>query len=437
MSTRAEKARIADEEYYTFDVLTKVPPGERPTQRTIIQAKQEMGKILMCISNTIANTGNYGYSFLVYTPPEWLALGNQQLVVPPADVVAYVGAGQADRYAYELQRNTYASYKRHKDAIVRMIIYIFGNDVFLNLQDVHQHLVGHTPLQLLAHLEDRYVTDIQRRDDITAMDAKMRLPYTMVMMIETYFKTMLMCQFTLASLQRPVGGDEMIRLCMVQFKMNDELIESCEKWEDQPPLARTFNDFCNFMIKESIKIGGRKGSLASQNIANLVEDANKQSTEVLSGELLIQAEEIRSLKETLDAMKHMSGSGGVPSMVNTDTSSVMSQQNQAYQVEIATLRAAAAAAAATPTTVVQKKIKKDKRNDNDMVATTAHPYKQRSVRRYTHDNYCHTCGYDIADTHSSANCKWKGANHKDCATITNRMGGTSKNCFHYKGTFAA
>ena len=89
------------------------------------------------------------------------------------------------------------------------------------------------------------------------------------------------------------------------------------------------------MIKEIIKIGRRKGTLASQNIANLVEDANKQSTEVLSGELLIQAEEIRSLRESLDAMKHMTG--GVPSMVNTDTSSVMSQQNQAYQVEIATL----------------------------------------------------------------------------------------------------
>ena len=151
-----------------------------------------------------------------------------------------MGAGQADRYAYELQRNTYASYKRHKDATVRMIIYIFGNDVFLNLQDVHQHLVGHTPLQLLAHLEDRYVTNIQRRDDITAMDAKMRLRYTMVMMMETYFKTMLMCQFTLASLQRPVGGDEMIRSCMVQFKLNEELIESCEKWEDQPAPTNTF-----------------------------------------------------------------------------------------------------------------------------------------------------------------------------------------------------
>ena len=307
----------------------------------------------MCISNSIPNTGDYGYAWLIYTPAEWTALGNVHQVVLPVNVVGYAGAGQADRYAYELQQNTYASYKRHKDATVRMIIYTFGNDVFLNLQDIHQHLVGHTPLQLLAHLEDRYVTDIQRRDEITAMDAKMRLPYTMVMMMETYFKTMMMCQFTLASLQRPVGGGEMIRLCMVQFKLNEELIESCEKWEEQPAHVLTYNDFCNFMIKESIKIGGRKGTLGSQKIGNLVEDANKQSTEVLSGELLVQAEEIQSLRESLDAMKHLTG--GVPSMVNTDTSSVMSQQNQAYQVEIATLRAAAAAAATPPSVATTQK----------------------------------------------------------------------------------
>ena len=76
MSSKAEKLRLADEEYYDFAQLTKVQRGERPTQRTIIQAKQEMRKTLMCISNTIPNTGNYGYSWLVYKPAEWTVLGN-------------------------------------------------------------------------------------------------------------------------------------------------------------------------------------------------------------------------------------------------------------------------------------------------------------------------------------------------------------------------
>ena len=59
MSSKQEKLRIADEEYYNFGELTKLTRGERPTQRTIIQAKQEIGKVvLMCISNSIPNTGD-------------------------------------------------------------------------------------------------------------------------------------------------------------------------------------------------------------------------------------------------------------------------------------------------------------------------------------------------------------------------------------------
>ena len=113
----------------------------------------------MCISNTIPNTGHYGYAFIVYTPIQWTTLGNAAQVVPPTNVGAYAGNNQAARYAYEASKATYTAYKRHMDATVRMIIHIFGDNVFLNLQDVHQHLVGHSSLELLEHLEDTSVTD--------------------------------------------------------------------------------------------------------------------------------------------------------------------------------------------------------------------------------------------------------------------------------------
>ena len=44
--------------------------------------------------------------------------------------------------------------------------------------------MGHTPLQLFAYLEDTYVTDTQKQDDTTLIDAQMRLPYSMDMMME-------------------------------------------------------------------------------------------------------------------------------------------------------------------------------------------------------------------------------------------------------------
>ena len=55
---------------------------------------------------------------------------------------------------------------------------------------------------------------------------------------------------------------------------------------------------------------------------------------------------------------------------------------------------------------------------------------QISVRRYSgSDNYCWSCGFYIK--HNSENCEYKKEGHNPSATITNRMGGSDTNCFHY------
>ena len=103
-------------------------------------------------------------------------------------------------------------------------------------------------------------------------------------------------------------------------------------------------------------------------------------------------------------------SGGPPSMVNTDASSIMSQQNQAMQVEINSLKAiamaAAVAAAGTPPPAqTRTQPTNNKKSDNYMVATSTHPFSQRSVCRYTHDNYYYSCSYNISKNHNSSNCR--------------------------------
>ena len=85
-----------------------------------------------------------------FTPAQWTALGNAAQVLPPTNIGAYAGTNQAEWYAYEASKATIAAYKRHKDAVVQIIIDIFGDALFLNLHDLHQHLVGHSPLELLA-----------------------------------------------------------------------------------------------------------------------------------------------------------------------------------------------------------------------------------------------------------------------------------------------
>ena len=105
------------------------------------------------------NTVFYGYAFLIYTATEWIALGNTIQVVHPVNVGAYAGIDQAAWYRYESQKATYIAYKRFKDATVRMVIHIFGEHVFLSLHDAHGHIIGHTPVELIAYLVDIYATN--------------------------------------------------------------------------------------------------------------------------------------------------------------------------------------------------------------------------------------------------------------------------------------
>ena len=191
----------------------------------------------------------------------------------------------------------------------------------------------------------------------------------------------------------------------------EDLIESCEKWEDQPANLQTYPAFQTFMIKQVIRVENRKGILGTAKIANFVEATTKQLTKSLSGELLIQADTIARLTAQLDEQDNQlqQYAGGPPSMVNTGTSSVMSQQNQAMQVEINSLKAAvmvAVAVAAVTSPPAQNRTcpTNKKKSDNDMDPTSTQPFIKRSICRYNHDNYCHSCGYDISKIHDSSNC---------------------------------
>ena len=60
---------------------------------------------------------------------------------------------------------------------------------------------------------------------------------------------------------------------------------------------------------------------------------------------------------------------------------------------------------------------------------------ERSVRRWPNSTiYCWSCGFDLKEDHHTkvaGGCRWKKYGHKDDATIENRMGGSTRNCFHH------
>ena len=60
---------------------------------------------------------------------------------------------------------------------------------------------------------------------------------------------------------------------------------------------------------------------------------------------------------------------------------------------------------------------------------------ERSVQRWPNSTiYCWSCGFDLKEDHHTkvaGGCRWKKYGHKDDATIENRMGSSTRNCFHH------
>ena len=171
-STQQEK----DENIYNFSQLDKVD-GSRPNLSNILHGLMQIASILTTFGCRIANTNNYGHAWIVYSQVEWTALGNANQVVAPIHPGIYNGNTTQEQFIYKNAIAVYETYKKHLDATVRMIIHVFGTAVFLTHMDAHGHLVGHLPTALFAHLHITYVTDRQKKNEITKIDTIMRLPY--------------------------------------------------------------------------------------------------------------------------------------------------------------------------------------------------------------------------------------------------------------------
>ena len=158
------------------------------------------------------------------------------------------------------------------------------------------------------------------------------------------------------------------------------------------------------------------------NVSALVEAAILQS-ETISA---LQAElaTIKAHRPALQQMANSSTTTPTEVMINmileafklAQPNSVMSDGSKSKRVKLA-----------QPNSVISNVSKskrvewtKDKKNDSA---------SKRKTRRYTHDHYCHRCGYDV--NHTSATCKWnkpeEQENHYPTATADNPMGGSMIN----------
>ena len=129
-----------DEAKYDYSQFTKNVKRDCPTNNKIFAGVSSIGKIMQTFHSNIANTGNHGHSFLIYTNIKYLSFGHTAAIIPPTKPMVYTGFTTTNKYAYEEEQATYNTYKWHFDAVKRMIFYIFSETYFLALMGVFGHM---------------------------------------------------------------------------------------------------------------------------------------------------------------------------------------------------------------------------------------------------------------------------------------------------------
>jgi hypothetical protein len=152
----------------------------------------------------------------------------------------------------------------------------------------------------------------------------------------------------------------------------------------------------------------------------------KENFEHLANNTINNTETIQQLREELTALKEKQSQSQRSPLAPTQTANQATAPPPASDTNTKLLE--------TLITIVKQQKQQPKKRAHQKYPkhTRNIPGELRKVRRYPdNDNYCHRCGYDIVDAHTSATCKYvtpeQRKTHQPTATADNPMGGSMKN----------
>ena len=417
---------------YDLSTLDKV---NNPTIGSILTAQNQIAAILTDYPCESPDSGAYGHAFLIYSDAVWKTkngITNSVTINKPA---AYTGTTHASRYIYADELSRYEEMEKHRKGAIRMIKYIFPEPVFLDLCDDQGQIVGKSPQDIIQHLHDTFCDDEEKEEEILKQYKAMHVAYNPSDFIQIYYKALQDARTILITLQETVNDKILIRQAIDQFNKHMDLNEAVDDWKKTTAPNKTWKNFKIHFAKAVTKNQKRAGTLKDIGIANEVQELvgrAREETDTLAQIQLQQLSTIEALQARLAVLEnpiHHANSAQIPSVVipPATVSDDMSQITNMLQAVIA--------AQGKHNPLKQQERRSGKRstrqwniNDNDL------PNGQRSKRRHPDsDSYCHSCGYDLPPTHISKTCRWKKDGHNDEATITNKMGGSERNCFYFKG----
>jgi hypothetical protein len=412
--------------------------------------------------------GQHGYVWMLEDETTWLArAGITNAAVPPTDPGACSATGtaaerEAARWLWEEAKYSWQSYVNVEIAFQKLIKENIHSDYLDELADPDEGLVDVTPLAMLTHLITRYgqITE----EEIAANETILHTPFDISRSFESFIKRMQMCKSYAAEADEPITDGRLTRIAVGLIKATHLFPTPLDKWDDKPTLEKTWAAFKIHFQKAYEKHIKTQETLHAAGIANnamLQAGVDATQTDVASLVAITNTtqDQIATLTDRISEMglslaaAQANNATTPPNPTPLNPTKTKDQQLLEQAALIEKLQARARNNRNNNNNhnndrnnnndrynINGRNNNNDRYNTNDRnnnnndrnnnnndrrARTPANQDPPRAQRRFPGNrNYCWSCGFDIANKHTSLTCIFKKFGHLDTATVTNTAGGS-------------
>jgi hypothetical protein len=142
-----------------IDLIDITRNNSMPTLISITKARREISRQLQSRVCADPHSHDPGRSYIVWSNSDWLKKRQvTSQIVQPTNPGAYGGTTYQLLEAHKAKQLAWKRYKLAQAATKKMIMHVFKDYQFLELQDENGDIVGYTAIELFDHLMDQYVS---------------------------------------------------------------------------------------------------------------------------------------------------------------------------------------------------------------------------------------------------------------------------------------
>ena len=378
-----------------------------PTYETINDVHTKLKANASSVPTTLGG-GAHGLLGLMLGPATYLAITGHNFATPPNPGAQPVIAPGTTRpriegivRAHASDLRTYQEASRTDQALKQILLDSFDDKYLRGLRNRHTAYAGSTALQLIQYLYTNYGVITQL--DLNENETKMKSPYDPAQPIEVLYDQIESAVEYADSAGAPFTDTQIVTTAYLLIFRTGLYKDACKEWNRRALAEKTWHNF-------------KTDFTAAHRELIHFQQANQQAGFHQPGQAN-NAEIVNAYHEETTEAIH-----ALAQATNSDRQAVanLTQANATLSTQVTELRTLFS----TLDSKLNRILSNSSRNNN----APARDEPNHAARRRANTSYCWTHGRTRTDNHTSENCRNPAEGHVRNATLSNRQGGSDRNC---------